>query len=299
MHVRGRIPSSGPTLDQNPEVIPSDPPAAGAALFSLERERLLDLLGSFSEGDWERSTPCPGWDVADLAAHLLGDDLGLLARQRDGHHGTVPPAGATAAGFAEWLDRLQDDWVRAARRISPRLTVDLLAWTGPQVERLMRAQDPRARTGHVSWAADGPVPRWLDQLRELSEQWIHRQHILQALGRPDDLRVDLLIPILDALRWAYPHRLAGVGRPAGTTVTVAVGEPAGVIWHLVAGTAGWDHHQHAIQTPAAALRLTAGQAWRLLTNNLPAEEQAGLPATGDAELVAAVLGTRAIIGIPK
>lgn len=280
-------------------MIPSDPPADAAELFGIERRRLADLLAGLDEGEWRRSTPCPGWDVADLAAHLLGDDLGLLARQRDHHHGTVPPAGATGPRFTEWLDQLQDDWVRAARRISPRLTGDLLAWTGPQVEQLMRGQDRREMSGHVSWAADGPVPRWLDQLREVSEQWIHRQQILQALGRPEDLRVDLLVPILDALRWAYPHRLAGVDRPAGATVTIAVGEPAGVTWHLVARPAGWDHQTDSAQPPAATLHLTASQAWRLLTNNLPPAERAALPATGDAELVAAVLDTRAIIGVPK
>jgi hypothetical protein len=39
----------------------------------------------------------------------------------------------------------------------------------------------------VSWAGSGPVPAWLDQARELSEYWIHRQQLLQGLGRPSDL----------------------------------------------------------------------------------------------------------------
>ena len=117
--VSGRIPSPGPTLDQNPDLIPTDPPATAAALFSVERERLLHLLNGLGQADWVRSTPCPGRRVADLATHLLADDLGLLARQRDGHHGTAPPAGATATVFTEWLDRVQDEWVRAARQIGP------------------------------------------------------------------------------------------------------------------------------------------------------------------------------------
>ena len=151
--------------------------------------------------------------------------------------------------------------MRAARRIGPRLTVDLLAWTGPQVELLMRGQDPLERSGQVSWAAGGPVPKWLDQMREVSEQWIHRQQILQALGRPDDLRVDLLGPILDALRWAYPHRLAGIARPAGTTVTIAAGGPVGVTWHLVAGPAGWDQQpaRRRAGRPAGHWRRRAGR----------------------------------------
>ncbi len=48
-----------------------------------------------------------------------------------------------------------------------------------------------------------PVPVWLDQARQLSEQWIHRQQLLQALGRRSDLRPDPAGPV----RWAYPYRL--------------------------------------------------------------------------------------------
>jgi hypothetical protein len=42
------------------------------------------------------------------------------------------------------------------------------------------------RTAQVSWAGTSPVPVWLDQARELSERWIHRQQLLQALGRPSE-----------------------------------------------------------------------------------------------------------------
>lgn len=280
-------------------MIPIEPPADVGALFAAERGRLLETLHALAEADWRRITPCPGWDVADLAAHLLGADLGLLARHRDGHHGTVPPAGATGDGFAEWLDELQDRWVTAARRISPRLTVELLAWTGPQVEQLMNSQDPRQVSGHVSWASSDPVPRWLDQLREVSEHWIHRQQILQALGRPDDLRTDLLVPLLDALRWAYPYRLSTLIRPVGTTIAITVAQPTNLVWHLTAGPNGWDYQAAPPQPPSATLDLGAGQAWRLLTNNLPSHQRADLPATGDPELISAVLDTRAIIGISK
>jgi hypothetical protein len=56
-------------------------------------------------------------------------------------------------------------------------------------------------TASVSWAGTGPVPVWLDQVREL---------LLDAVGRPSDLRADLAGPVLDGLRWAYPFRLGYV-----------------------------------------------------------------------------------------
>ena len=42
--------------------------------------------------------------------------------------------------------------------------------------------------------------RLTELLRGLSEYWIHRQQLLQALGRPSDLRADLAAPVLDGLR---------------------------------------------------------------------------------------------------
>ena len=164
--------------------IPEVAPHPYAALHPVERARLLDLLGTLSADDWSRPTPCPGWSVLGLCHHLIGGDLGLLARRRDRHFGTVPPDGVDEAGFIGWLDRLQDEWVQATRRISPRVVVDLLEWLRPQITAMFAEQDPSLRTAEVSWAARGPVPVWLDQARELSEYWIHRQQLLIALGDP-------------------------------------------------------------------------------------------------------------------
>ena len=212
---------------------PAAPPHDYAALFGAERARLNDLLAGLRRADWQRPSPCPGWSILGLCGHLLGDDFGLLARHRDHHYGTPPPAGATESEFVAWLDEMQAEWVGAARRLSPRLITDLLQWTGPQIAGTFRREDPRARTASVSWRS-GPVPAWLDQARELSEYWIHRQQLLQGLGRPSDLRADLAGPVLDGLRWAYPCRLAQAPPRPGDTVTIAVTGPVTVTWHLVA-----------------------------------------------------------------
>lgn len=175
-------------------VIPAEPEHDYAALFTVERDRLSELLAGLSAEDWQRPSPCPGWSVLGLCCHLLGDDFGTLARHRDGHHGTPSPEGAAEGEFIAWLDDMQAEWVRASRRLSPRLVTDLLRWTAPQVAGTFRREDPRARTASVSWASSGPVPAWLDQARELTEYWIHRQQLLQGLGRPSDLRAGVAGP---------------------------------------------------------------------------------------------------------
>ena len=169
---RAEFPTSTSEFDANKALVqPSlrgapwlGPPTVDyAALLGRERKRLLELLGTVNPvPDWSRQTPCPAWDVADLCRHLLGDDLHLLSTVRDDHQGTEPPTDIDEPSFIDWLDGVQEAWVQASRRISPQLVVDLLRWTGPQITETFRRTDPGAVTQIVSWAADSPVPMWLD-----------------------------------------------------------------------------------------------------------------------------------------
>jgi uncharacterized protein (TIGR03083 family) len=278
---------------------PDEPPWDYPGLFLTERARLGDLLAGLAPADWDRPSPCPGWTVLGLCSHLVGDDLGVLARHRDGFFGTRPPDGSGESEFIAWLDGMQDEWVRAARRLSPRIVADLLAWAGPQVAGTFRGEDPRARTADVSWAGAGPAPAWLNHARELSEYWIHRQQLLQAVGRPSDLRADLAGPVLDGLRWAYPFRLGQATAEPGDTVTIVVTGPVTVTWRLVAAPARWEYRDEPGPRAVASLEMTTEQAWRLLTNNLPAAERSRIAASGDQTLLGILLQTRAIIGAPK
>jgi uncharacterized protein (TIGR03083 family) len=279
--------------------IPAEPPCDAASLFVAERARLSELLATLDRPDWDRPSPCPGWSVLGLCCHLVGGDLGFLSRHRDGHLGTPGPPQAGEAEFIAWLDNMQAEWVRAARRLSPRTVVGLLEWAGPQIAGTLRGEDPRARTADVSWAGPEPVPVWLDQVRELSEYWIHRQQLLQSLDRPSDLRADLAAPVLDGLRWAYPFRLGQVRAGPGDTVTISISGPVAVTWHLVATAGGWEYRGAPGPRAVASLDMTTEQAWRLLTNNLPAADRARLTASGDETVIGVLLATRAIIGTSR
>jgi uncharacterized protein (TIGR03083 family) len=288
------------TRQTDPIAVFPGPRWAYAPLFRLERARLLELLTSLDGSDWDRPTPCPGWSVLGLATHLVGDDLSVVAVQRDHHVGTPAPAGLSDEQFIAWLDDLQAEWVHAARRISPRLVVELLTSLGDDVADVLAEQDPSTPTAHVSWASTDPAPVWLDHARELSERWIHRQQLLQSFDRSADLRADLAEPVLDGLRWAYPHRLGALFRPAGTRVVVAVtGPEVELRWTLITDGTDWRFGTLGEDRFDAELQLSTDQAWRLLTNNLGVAQRERLTATGDAEIVDVLLNTRAIIGTPK
>lgn len=231
-----------------------------------------------------------------LVTHLLGDDLSLISCQRDDHLGTVPPAGLDEHGFIAWLDDLQVEWVHAARRLSALLTVELLEWTGQRATSTIAAQDPTAVDAIVSWASDRPLPRWLDHARELSERWIHRQQVLEAIGEPADLRADLAGPVLDALRWAYPYRLGADLRPAGAQVDIHVADEAMTLcWTLESDGREWQFAS-AAGGSIASMEMTTDQAWRLLTNNYRQHALDAIRTSGDPAIIAALTRTRAIIG---
>ena len=183
--------------------------------------------------------------------------------------------------------------------MSPRLVKDMLAWTAPQLVSMFADQDPSAVTASVSWAGPKPVPVWLDQLRDVSEFWIHRQQILQALGDTSDLRADLAGPVLDGLRWAYPYRLGTVSAEDGDTVVIEVTGPVEKSWCLVAGSSGWQYRDQSGSRLLARMNLATEDFWRLLTNNLSPERQIVLDISGELSTVEVLRTTRAIIGIPK
>ena len=65
--------------------------------------------------------------------------------------------------------------------------------------------------------------------------------------------------------------------------------PVTPTWQLVATPTGWEYLCEPGARVVAWLRLTTEQAWRLLTNNLPAAGQSRLTASGDNEITGILL----------
>jgi uncharacterized protein (TIGR03083 family) len=151
--------------------------------FAPLRTQLLALLAGLAEDDWARPTAAPRWSVKDVTAHLLGGDIGILSRGRD----FFSPPSRKVGTYSELVDlvnRLNEEWVVAARRMSPRLLRELLALIGSEVEAYFSSLDLKAIGGPVSWAGPDPAPMWFDIAREFTERWHHQQQIRDATGQP-------------------------------------------------------------------------------------------------------------------
>ncbi|MFI9587906.1 maleylpyruvate isomerase family mycothiol-dependent enzyme [Streptomyces sp. NPDC052236] len=277
------------------------PPLDVRPLFPVERAALVDLLAALGPDEWARPTVCPGWDVHDVAAHILHDCVRRLSGGRDGHPG--PDFGSDET-LAAYLARTNEDFVRTARQISPRLMIDLLAHLGPQLDAewsSLSMGEPAQLD--VSWAAPGLMaPAWLDAAREYTELWVHQQQIRDAVGRPGATEPRLFHPVLDTFMRALPQALHRTARPVGTTVRVRVPGPAGGEWAAVRRVDRWALTGDTPAAPAAAaaeVEISADTLWRLATRGITvqtARDRATL--RGDAALLSAVLGMVSIVWEP-
>src|SRR5512136_1253461 len=116
-------------------------------LFPEILTELVRLLSSLSAEEWQKPTVCAGWSVKDVALHLLGGEIGNLSRRRDGH---AQSAAINNWGeLVEFINDWNQSWVKATQRISPRLLMDLLEFTGSQMCDYFQSLDPYALGGSV------------------------------------------------------------------------------------------------------------------------------------------------------
>jgi len=269
-------------------------PVLTAALFPPMRAELLRVLQGLPDKAWALPTACAGWSVRDVAAHILADDLSYLSRHRDHDGLTLIPE--------DWDDLVRqinahnDVWVRAAKRISRTLLVGLLEFTGAQMDEFVAKLPMDELTGPVSWASDAPAPMWLQLARELTEYWMHHQHICAAVGVVSLKDRRFLHPVLSTFVHALPRTYADVSAPPDTTVQLNVTGPAAERWYVIREAERWALYQETDIAPACVVTLADDTAWRLFTKGIsPAEAETRARIDGDTALGRVMLGTVAII----
>jgi uncharacterized protein (TIGR03083 family) len=263
-------------------------------LFPEILGELLDLLSSLSGEDWQKATACPDWTVTDVALHLLGVEVGNLSLRRDGH-----ALDASITGWDELVIFINDwnrGWIQAARRMSPRLLIDLLQLTGIQICEYFQSLAPHALGGPVSWVGPEPAPVWLDLAREYTERWHHQQHIRDAVGRPGLKQPRYFAPVLGTLAWALPRTYRSVRAPLNTSVALTIPGESGGQWSVKREEEEWRLYTGAPAQPDAEVTIGEDAAWRLFTRGLdPGVAWDQIAVNGNRELGCIVLEMVSII----
>lgn len=262
-------------------------------LFPDERALLLGLLSNLSLEEWEAPTACAGWSVKDVVAHLLGDDLGRLSRQRDKFTTWNP---LPDEGLLTFINRQNAEWVQAMRRLSPQILCELLRRSGDEVYSLFTSLDLFEPGPPVSWAGPEPAPVWLDVAREYTERWHHGQHIRDAVGAPRLLEPRFFAPVLATFVRALPHTFRDVDASEDSGVALTITGDSGGEWSISREVSRWALYAGTPLQPAVRVTLDQSVAWRLFTKGLsPEEAEREAHLEGDYHLGRTVLKTVAII----
>jgi uncharacterized protein (TIGR03083 family) len=264
-------------------------------LFPEVLNRLLELLSGLTLESWQRPTACSGWTVKDVAIHLLGDDLGMLSKGRDGY----VLSNRQVENWAELVDLINksnDQWVRCGQRISPRLIRELLQFTGDQVNEYFRLLDPYDTGNVVSWAGPEPAPVWLDLAREYTERWHHQQHIRDAVGVPGLKEPRYLSPVLDTFVRALPYTFKDFYADENALVVLKIMGSAGGTWFLRREKGEWGLYLKVEGKVVCEVTMDEEDAWRLFTKGLTVEEaRSRIGISGNEAAGECVLETVAII----
>jgi len=227
----------------------------------------MSLLRGLSADDWEKPTLARAWRVRDVAAHLLETQLRRLSSHRDGKR-LVPDR-----PLVDYINHLNATWIAVARRLSPRVIVDLLAVSGPALAAFFETLPLREPAFiPVAWAGEDESQNWMDIGREYTEWWHHQMQIRDAAGAPLLLERKWLAPLL--------------------AISVRAIRPSAPALLIIDD----DEFSFGDGAPVATIRTDADTAWRMLYNALSAEEIAArVRIEGDGEVARAVTEARSVM----
>lgn len=274
-------------------------PALVADRFAPLGRELVGLLHHLGRGDWDRPTIAGRWRVRDVAAHLLDTACRRVSLDLEGV--ALPPPDTplrSDADLVAYLNRRNEEWVEAMRRIGPRLLTEWIDQVEPPLSAVIEALDPwaAARFG-VSWAGEESSVQWFDTARELTERWHHQEQIRLAVGAPSLDDPFYLDPVMETFLRVLPFRYREVEAPPGTRIGLQFTGRSEATYTLRRAAAGWELRRGCAEPTEATLEMATSVAWRLLTKGLQgAEAREASKESGRADLLDPFFGALAIVG---
>ncbi len=140
---------------------------------------VIELLGGVTPSQWESPTPCPGWTVADIAAHLIDLDAMVVNGTAVDHEpswDSLPHVKSESSKFTE----------RGVDFRRGTSSTDLLEQLTSTSQELIKHIQLHGLEFQVPWVK-GELS--VDQFLSLRtfDIWVHEQDIRSALGVPGNL----------------------------------------------------------------------------------------------------------------
>ena len=268
------------------------------AMFRPVSTNLVALLREVPTSDWNRATIAGRWMVRDIVAHLLDTSLRRLSFHRDAMAPPPPPQPISSEReFVTFINDLNALWVGAAKRLSPRVLVDLYERASGELADWFESLPlDTPALFPVSWAGEHASAGWFDVGREFTELWHHQQQIRMAVGADALADPRYLGAVLDVAVRGLPHGFRDVPAEPGQTVAIDISGPSGGRWTLFREEQRWTLLRGMAPESDGHVRLDEETAWKLWFNALSGSDAARAVAVeGPAEIRRAILRARSVI----
>lgn len=243
------------------------------ALIPELDKMLIELLKGLSADDWNRQTIAPKWKVKDVAVHLLDGNFRTLSMLRDNYYGEKPEAINSYADLLDFLNKLNADWVKATKRLSPEVIIALLKSSGKEYSHFLTTLNPDDKAEFsVAWAGENESKNWFHIAREYTEKWHHQQQIRLAVDDEQELLEEKwYLPYLDASVRALPHHYRNVEGKDEDLLKITFLGKTEKSWFLCYDN-GWELFTSTNLEPKSEVKIRDNYAWKIFTKGIKREE---------------------------
>jgi len=239
-------------------------------LFQPLDQKLIELLNSLSYDEWNKPTVAR-WTVKDVVAHLLDGNMRTLAAAQN-YNGDPPGSINSYQDLVDYLNKLNADWVKAMKRVSPKTLIELLEATQKPCIEYYHSLDLWATARFaVSWAGELESKNWFHIAREYTERWHHQQQIRDAVNKPAIMERRFFYPLIQTFMMALPHTYQNIPAEDGTLISIIVTGEAGGEWKIRREQSGWKFSDDLGEL-ATTVELHPDTSWKLFTKALQKEE---------------------------
>jgi hypothetical protein len=205
---------------------------------------------------------------------------------RDGYFGESPGEINEHQDLVNYLNRLNSDWIKGMKRLSPKVLIQLLESSGKEYYGFLNTLDPFEKAAFsVAWAGENESQNWFHIAREYTEKWHHQQQIRLAVGKEEILlSKEFYDPFLQTSLKALPYHYRGLTGLEGEVIQVSVEGESNWKWWIVYTSDSWKRIENPLTNPVSQVVIPSEIAWRIFTKGISkAEAQNLISITGNQE----------------
>jgi Mycothiol maleylpyruvate isomerase N-terminal domain. len=234
-------------------------------LFPKINEKLITLLKSLDNNEFNNPTQFPDWTVKDICAHLLDTSMRRLSFDRDGYVSQENIVLNSYNDLINHITNLADRWALAFSNVSVKILIELIEGYQNELYQYFKTLN-LFETSYfpVSWAGEEQSLKWFDIAREYTERWHHQMQIRDALGKEPLYERELYYPVLNTFMRALPYHFRNIRKEEGYVLCVIISGSAGGSWFLE-----WSDKVELATNPRNDIRteiiIPQENAWKICT----------------------------------